>query len=178
MPKEIHVVFHNGSTYNYHFIIKELAEEVKGQFECLGENTERYKTFSVRIKKGVDNSKSIELSLLIALDLCQVHYQILLIIFLMDFLTMIARTVKSCLDYMMFKDDQLIFRCFESEKSYKRDFSIELIERFKNIYEFCREDINKIILLLRKGVYPYEYMDNWERSDETLLPDKEAFIVP
>ena len=36
-------------------------------------------------------------------------------------------------------------------------------------------DINKFILLLRKGVDPYEYMDNWERFDEELLPDKEAF---
>ena len=31
------------------------------------------------------------------------------------------------------------------------------------------------ILLLRKGVYPYEYMDSWERFNETSLPDKEAF---
>ena len=31
------------------------------------------------------------------------------------------------------------------------------------------------ILLLRKGVYPYEYMDSWERFHETSLPDKEAF---
>ena len=30
-------------------------------------------------------------------------------------------------------------------------------------------------MLLRKGVYPYEYMDNWERFDETSLPDKESF---
>ena len=49
-PKEILVVFHNASTYNYHFIIKELAEEFKGQFECLGENTEKYITFSVSVK--------------------------------------------------------------------------------------------------------------------------------
>ena len=41
-PKEIPVVFHNGSTYDYHFIIKELAKEFNGQFECLGENTEKY----------------------------------------------------------------------------------------------------------------------------------------
>ena len=40
IPKEILVVFHNGSTYDYHFIIKELAEEFEGEFECLGENTE------------------------------------------------------------------------------------------------------------------------------------------
>ena len=28
---------------------------------------------------------------------------------------------------------------------------------------------------LKKGVYPYEDMDNWERFDETLLPSKESF---
>ena len=31
IPKEIPVVFHNGSTYHYHFIIKEFAEEFKGE---------------------------------------------------------------------------------------------------------------------------------------------------
>ena len=60
-PKEIPVVFHNGSTYGYHFIIKELAEEFEGQFECLGKNTEKYITFSVTIKKGLNNGKSITL---------------------------------------------------------------------------------------------------------------------
>ena len=30
-------------------------------------------------------------------------------------------------------------------------------------------------MLLRKGVYPYEYMDSWERFNETSLPDKKAF---
>ena len=51
IPKEIPVVFHNGSTYDYHFIIKELAEEFEGEFECLGENTEKYITLSVPINK-------------------------------------------------------------------------------------------------------------------------------
>ena len=40
-PKEIPAIFCNGSTYDYHFIIEELAEEFEGQFECLGENTEK-----------------------------------------------------------------------------------------------------------------------------------------
>ena len=56
IPKEIPIVFDNRSTYDYHFIIKELAEKFEGQFECLGENTEKYITFSVRIKKELDNS--------------------------------------------------------------------------------------------------------------------------
>ena len=41
---------------------------------------------------------------------------------------------KSCLDYMMFKDDQFIFRCFECKKNIKKDFNKELIKRFANIY--------------------------------------------
>ena len=45
ISKEIPVVFHNGSTYYYHFIIRNLAEEFEGEFECLGENTEKYITF-------------------------------------------------------------------------------------------------------------------------------------
>ena len=58
VPKEIPIVFHNGSTYDYHFIIKKLAEEFKGEFECLGENTEKYITFSVPIKNEHDNGKT------------------------------------------------------------------------------------------------------------------------
>ena len=76
---------------------------------------------------------------------------------------------------MITKDDQLIFRYFECNKNYKKDFNKELINRFANANEVCNEDVNKFILLLRKGVYPYEYMDTWERFDETSLPDKEAF---
>ena len=76
---------------------------------------------------------------------------------------------------MSVKDDQLILRCFECKKNYKKDFNKELIKTCANMYEFCNEDINTFILLLRKGVYPYEYMDSWERFDGTLLPDKEGF---
>ena len=58
-PKEIPVVFHNGSTYDYHFIINKLAKEFDGQLECLGENTEKYITFSVPISKELDNGKTV-----------------------------------------------------------------------------------------------------------------------
>ena len=59
VPKEIHVVFHNGSTYDYHFIIRQLAKEFKGNFDSLGENTEKYIIFSVPIKKELENGKVI-----------------------------------------------------------------------------------------------------------------------
>ena len=76
---------------------------------------------------------------------------------------------------MSIKNDKLILRCFECKKNFEKEFNKELIKRFEKVYEFCNKDINKFILLLRKGAYPYEYMDNWERFDETALPDKEAF---
>ena len=41
-----------------------------------------------------------------------------------------------------------------------------LIEKFPNTYQLCNKDLNKFALLLRKGVYPYEYMDSWERFKE------------
>ena len=82
---------------------------------------------------------------------------------------------KSYLDYMSIKNNQLIPRCFECKKNYKKDFNKELMRRFANISEFCNGDINKFILLLRKRVYLYEYMDSWERFDEILLPRKEDF---
>ena len=55
ITKDIPVIFHNGSTYDYNLIIKGLVEEFEGEFEgeleCLGENTERYIAFSISINK-------------------------------------------------------------------------------------------------------------------------------
>ena len=58
-PKEIPVVFRNGSTFDYHFTINQLAKEFDGQLKCLGENTEKYITFSVPISKELDNDKTM-----------------------------------------------------------------------------------------------------------------------
>ena len=178
-------MFHNGSTYDYHFIIKELTDEFEGEFECLGENTEKYITFSIPIKKETtkkDNDGSDKIT--------KISYKIKFIDSYTFMSTSLSNLVdnlsegfhndkctncKSCLDYMTIKDEQLIFRCFRCKKYYEKDFNKELTQRFANIYEFCNGDLNKFILLLRKGVYPYEYMDSWEKSNETSLPDKEAF---
>ena len=82
---------------------------------------------------------------------------------------------ESCLDYIKTKTEKLILKCFNCKSYYEKDFNKELIQRFASTYEFCNKDLNKFILLLRKGVYPYEYMDNWERFNETSLPNKESF---
>ena len=61
VSKEIPIVFQNGSIYDYHFLIKKLVKEFEGNFECLGENTEKYITFSVPIKKKIEN-KDLEIT--------------------------------------------------------------------------------------------------------------------
>ena len=43
------------------------------------------------------------------------------------------------------------------------------------MHQLCNGDLNKILLLLRIGAYPYEDMDSWEKFDETSIPPKEAF---
>ena len=59
---------------------------------------------------------------------------------------------KSCLDYIKTKNEKLILKCFNCKICYRKKFNKEPIKRFKSTYEFCNKDLNKFILLFRKGV--------------------------
>ena len=54
VPKSISVAFHNGSSYYNHFIIKQLSKDFNCYFNCIGENTEKYISFSVTVLKERD----------------------------------------------------------------------------------------------------------------------------
>ena len=82
---------------------------------------------------------------------------------------------KSDISYMKVIDETLIFRCFNCKRNYKKEIDKELIERFASTYKFCNNDLNKFVMLLRKGVYPYEYMAGWDKFNETSIPSKESF---
>ena len=84
------------------------------------------------------------------------------------------RKIKSVCNFIGLKNNKLNYECKECKKRSLKPIN-ELIKKFPNVYQFCNEDINKFVLLLRKGVYPYEYMDSWERLNETSLSDKKAF---
>ena len=153
-----------------------MAEEFEGGFECLGENTEKYITFSVPIKKEITKKDTNGND-----KITKISYKTKFIDSFRFMSTSLSNIVdnlseglhndeckdrKSYLDYVIIKDNQLIFRCFSCKKNYEKDFNKELIQRFANIYEFCNGDLNKFILLFRKDVYLYEYMDSWQRFDE------------
>ena len=270
--KEISVVFHNGSTYDCHFIIKQLAREFKGNFECLGENAEKYITFSAPIKKKHDNGKTTAYKLKF-IDSCRFMQSPLSNLVdnlseinnkepnkFMDTMRSVTDSLSQSIDKVSKIDQKIsqneftdnmrsiIFSLAQSidkvseiyrkisqidnkepdstftdgmrsvvsslsqslDKISKIDNDIskidnkfngnmrstvsslsqsidevskinnkishdELIKKFPNTYQLCNNDYNKFELLLRKGVYPYEYMDSWKRFKEESLPDKESF---
>ena len=83
------------------------------------------------------------------------------------------KKTKSVCDFIGLKNNKLHYKCKESKKRQLKTINGQS-ESFQ-IYQFCDGDINEFVLLLRKGVYPYEYMDSWKRFDETSLPDKKDF---
>ena len=82
---------------------------------------------------------------------------------------------KSNLCFVRAMNEKLIFKCIDCEKEYEKEFNKELIERFANTYKFCDNDLDKFIMLLRKGAYPYEYMEGWDKFNEKIIPGKELF---
>ena len=134
IPKEIPVVFHNGSTYDYHFIIKELVKEFKGNFECLGENTEKYITFSVPINKKIEN-KDLEITYKIKF-IDSYRFMSPSLSKLVDNLSEGIHNNKcldcnSCLDYVRIttakpsslegKNEKLLLKCFNCNNIIKRN---------------------------------------------------------
>ena len=169
-------------------IIKELVKEFKGNFDCLGEKTEKYITFSVPLKKKIEN-KNLEITYNIKF-IDRFRFMSSSLSKLVDNLSEGIHNnkcsdCKSNLDYVRItKNKKLLLKCFNYNIYDKKRFNNDLIKKFKNTYSFCNIDttgsgsserINKFVLLLRKGVYPYEYMDTWEKFSEISLPSKEDF---
>ena len=65
--------------------------------------------------------------------------------------------------------DYILIKCntFNFKKKVKAS---NLIKRFPSTFKLCKGNLKKFLLLLRKGVYPYEYMDSMDKFNETELP--------
>ena len=84
------------------------------------------------------------------------------------------KNIKSECKFIGLKNNRLNYRCKECNGTSTESIN-ELTETFPNTYQFCNGDLNKFVFLLKKGVYPYECMDSWEKFGETSLPPKEDF---
>ena len=85
------------------------------------------------------------------------------------------KNIKSECEFIGIKNNRLNYRCKECNGKFAKSGN-ELIEKFPNTCKFCNGDLNKFVLLIRKCVYPYEYMDSWEKFNETSLPPKKRFL--
>ena len=218
-----------------------MVEEFKGNFDCFGENTEKYINFSVPIKKELDNNKaciyqlkfidsfrsmspsisslldnlseinkkeSINEFMLASLsslenDLSEINKKESINEFIDNFRLMLAE-LSSHTDNLseinkkesdvsrkestngLINNFRIIITTLSSHidnlseinkkesEINKKELVNKLIEKFPTTYQFCNKDLDKFLLLLRKGVYPYEYMDNWKRFNETKVPPKES----
>ena len=148
VPRFIPVVFHNGSTYDNHFVIKQLTKDFKAYFKCIGENTEKYISLSITTIKKSDkvskrkNPDAYSLSFI-------------------DSFRFMNRSLSDLVNNL-------------SEPN--KNLSIDVLkQRFYNTYQLCQNNDEKFKLLLRKGVYPYEYMDSWEKFNLPVPLDKKYY---
>ena len=173
--KEIPVIFHCGFIYNYHSIINELAKEG---------NTVKYITFSVPIEEELDNKKAITHKLKFIDSFRFMSTSLLKLANNLSEIYSKKCRDKNCKSKCEFKGLKNKLKLSYNWKNC-RNIQLKpingLIKKFSNTNKFCNNDINyflnnKFILLLKKGVYPYEYMvDSWGRFDETMLRNKKAF---
>ena len=113
---------------------------------------------------------------MIALDSCQPHQQKLLIIYLKFKVKNVKiKTANLGVSLKGLNLTKILITAKSVEKKKQLKQIKRLIKKFPNTCKFCNNDINKFILLLRKGAYPYEYMHSCKRFNQTTLPNKKAF---
>ena len=84
------------------------------------------------------------------------------------------KKIRSECKFIGLKDNRLKDKCKKCNDTSAKSAD-DLTEKFPRTYKFCNGDHNKFVLLLTKGVYPYEYMDSWEIFNETSLTPAKAF---
>ena len=155
MPNEIPLVFHDVTKYDYHIIMKELANKFKIQFECLGENTEKYKTFSFPLEK-----ESIKIEKDGNEDTITISQKINLIDNARFIPSLISSLVKNLAEGIHKINAKIAFVFFNAKvfcnKNYSKKIDEKFKEKFKNTFKFPNNNINKFILLLIKRVYMNE----------------------
>ena len=85
------------------------------------------------------------------------------------------KTVNTECEFKRVKNNKITFNCKKCKKEQLKPRN-RLIIKFSNTYEFCSGEVNKFILLLRKGVYPFENIDRRGRLNGVSMPEKEAFF--
>ena len=140
--------------YDYHFTVKELANEFKEQFECLGKNKEKYKTFSVPTKKETtkidkDGNESIETISYKIKFIGRLRFIGISLSKLVDNPTEGIHKIrcKDCgcfLEYGSVKNNLVKYKCLSCHKDYSNKSDEELKKKFKNTFKFLTMTLKKL----------------------------------
>ena len=84
----------------------------------------------------------------------------------------ICADYKCLITYIRTEENVSIFLGPNSQKFIKFEYNSKFKDKFATALQFYSSDLNKIMLLFRKGVYSYEYMNNCQNSEETPLPSR------
>ena len=173
--KDILFVIHNGSNYNFHLIITELAEEFRSEIHCIPKDKEKYKSFSITLMHKRENNKTIKYNLnfidsaRFMMGSLDTHVNNLSGLFDCNSENERKRQIK-----IKYNDKSVHTRCKTCKKRSKQPIN-PLKDKFPSIYQLAKGNMDTFIFLLTKGVYPYEYMDSWKKCDETELPSIDKF---
>ena len=185
---DVPVIFHNGSNYDFNLLIEEFAKEYKSDINCIPLNTNKYMSFSVPTKKEViepkDDDKKVQKKVLTY----SLRFN--------DSAKHMARGLSTLVDNLseltvckcgpndsrdiirkgkeLKGKNYILIKCNTCNFKKKVKDNI-LIKRFPSTFKSCKGNLKKFLLLLRKGVYPYEYMDSMDKFNETELPSIDKF---
>ena len=173
--KDIPIVFHNGSKYDFHLIIKELANEFRSEIHCIPEDKEKYKPFSIPIMYKTVHDYEVPYSLRFIgsnnfmMGSLEPHVENLT-----DFYNCNGSD-KSKKQIGIDRNKKYVYSFCETCKKRTKHRIELLVQKFPNTYQLVNGNTKKFILLFKKGIYPYEYMNNWNRYNETELPSIDKF---
>ena len=167
--KDIPVLFHNGINYDFNLIITELAKEFRGEFQYIPVITNKYISFPISIRKKVyANAKNTQKKYvtynLNFID--SARHMNASLSNLVDNLSEInkcncdSESLKNIkVTYRLINNKKIVHTTCKTCKSRKDQLFSGLINKFPCTFKLCR-NVRKFMLLLRKGVYAYEYMDS------------------
>ena len=183
MPSYIPFIFHNLSRYDAHLFIRELGKKFDtGKIGVIAENKEKYISFYVNVvvnkyldKKGKEKEKKIQLRLINSMRFMASSLDAL-----SNNLAGVSRmSCNECrerCDLTHIDEDYVAHgKCKKCYSGYsKRQLNkVSILNDFDNLRVGHNDE--QFRLLLRKGIYPYEYMSSSDKFKETKLPPKEAF---
>lgn len=159
---KIPVYFHNLKGFDGHLIIKELNNMNFENVKIIAQNFEKYVTFGFKNFQFLDSFAFLSSSL--------------------D--TLSSNLLKSTFD----KKTSAMYQSFEDEENTHGFFNEvmndetllhKVIQNAKTMFKYSLKDETSAkeqqLLILQKGVYPYEFMDSFDKFKETELPPIKEF---